>query len=429
MILQKKINLDKEFKACDYVRAEIPQRITNINFLLKKIKQLKLYKAENQDINDFALFIENLANEKHGSQRNNHNYMYTFLKEKVDTYKRIKYDELQESISRGKLPYAKNLSPATIMSNYYLSNETENMLYVDKLETSFRIFIRGERGHLSSKDKFINLGPMNVVSPTGQQVSIKEAFFKVNNDKLYEEEIDDIKNYFALQLTRREFFLYDVLKKCIKNKDLESLDLLDYMTCKYIYNKSLKENFNNWLTHIGNGDIEICQVQYKESTLGFTHKEALNIKTMPGEKDSVFSNMAITESHTFFVSELINSINLSHLNGTLTLNGMEEFSLEEIEKTNKLLVTLGSASKLCYLMIGSISKKLFDKINFVIHYFWDECMVHQVLLNLLLKKDSKLNNIEYFKDAKISEETLARAKFMRSMFQLSEKYEKEIKKV
>lgn len=428
MFLQKIINLDKEFYTCDYIRAHTQERITDINILVKKIEKIKLNIEGDINVDDFLMFINEMAEEKFGSQRNNHNYMHTFLEEKKNSYQRIKYDELENLMSRGKLSYANNLSPKNIMSNYYLSNKIEDELFVTKLETAFRKFARSERVCLTMEDKYKNIGKINIIDPHNQKNTKRILRLKFNDEKLYDEEVIDIKNYFVLQLTRREFFLYDILKKCINGKKLDSLDLLDYMICKYIYNKSLKENFSNWQEYIGNKNISIYQIQYRKSTLGINYKEVINNSEDYNKKNSVLSNMAITEVHTFIVSELINKTKLKHLNKTLIINGIKKFSKKDIEKTKKIIVTLGSNSKLCYLMTIDIDSELFEKINFVIHHFWDKCMIHSVLLNLLLKKDSELNNFEYFKKTKISKEILDRAKFMRFMFDLSENYEKEIKK-
>ena len=425
---QKKINLDNEFKACWYLRKNILQGITDINILLNEIKKLQLYKEKNKDVHNLFFFIEGLALKTHGEQQNNHNYMHTFLKEKVQTHHRIKYDFLEESLAKGKLSYANDLSPKLIMSNYFISNENENILEVTKLETAFRNFTRSARVHLAQPDRFTYLGDLKVIDEFNRPRILKHARSKINQDQDYEGEIEDIKKYFALQFTRREFYLYNIIKTYIGNivhTDFSSLDILDYLCCKYIYNKSLKENFNNWLDYIGYTN-NVYQVKYMKVNFKITHKQSLKIKTIP--KKAVDHDMAITEMHTFSIDELLNSISPKDLNKILKENEVEVFSEEEIQKTTKLFVTLGSKNKLCYLMTEDISIELLDKINFVIQNFWDEIMVHKVLINLLLKKSSPLNSVHYFKNANISKSLLERAKFMKAAFDFSEKYEDLIKK-
>lgn len=406
----KNIILDNQFKACWAVRRKISERVTNLDFLIKKIKQLKLEK--DQYINDFLCFLEDLSNETYGFQQNNHNLMNTLLKEKTNTHKRIPYDLLEDCLTRGYIPYAANVSPKKIMSNSYITNKTEKLLKVKKLEDAFLAFTRSDRKLLTKNKEGINLLIQNQ-----EEFILLELNF--HDDLMSPNEIGDIKHYFCLQLTRREFFLYNILQECLKgiNKEnFDNFDLLDYLYCKYIYNSALIDNFNNWLNSIEE-NIHIYQVQYKSYVDNILSEEA-----------SINSDLAITEAHTFIVKELIDSLNLQFINETLKINNLDELSDSEIESTNNILVTIGSDNKLCYLVQFEINSKLFDKIHFIIHNFWDEFMLHRVLLNLLLKKDSKLNNVESFKKANISSDVFNRAKFMKSAFDISVDFEKKIKK-
>jgi hypothetical protein len=398
---QKEIKVDSKFKICWFLRKNINKKINDINLLIKTIKLMDIYKANDPDILEFLEFLEDLATEKYKRQQNNHNLMRAFLAEKVKDYKQIQYHLLERKLSENKLFYTKNVKPDKIMSNHYITNKTEKDFKINELETEFYKFTTSEEFYLDSKNK-------------DSETQIK---------------IERIRKYFALQFTRREFFLYDVIKKClsaIHKVDFESLNLLDYLYIKYIYNATLVGNYANWLDLINSEEIKIYQIQYKKSLTKVTYKEAM--KTGKSYDTNVTcSNLAITEMHTFIISELLKSIDLQALNKLLENNGLSSLSVEEIAKTDTLFVTIGSTDKLCYLMLESIDEKLFEKINFVIHRFWDECMVNQVLLNLLLKKDSPLNNVEYFKKLNLPDEIYKRANFMYKALIFSENCEKMIK--
>ena len=73
---QKKIILDKEFFAFKEIRTKIPEKIESLIVLLERLKNLN---SNDLAIIDFISFLEDLLFEKYGKQRNNHNFMKTFL--------------------------------------------------------------------------------------------------------------------------------------------------------------------------------------------------------------------------------------------------------------------------------------------------------------------------------------------------------------
>ena len=319
--------------------------------------------------------------------------MRTFLSEegKIKDYKRIKYSNLEENFKKGEVRYEANIAPKKIMSNYFVSNKTELILEVDKLEKAFREFTRSD----------------NIILDTNP---------------------DDIIKYFALQFSRRESFLKNIIKlyQSYIDKEIKEYDLLDYMICKYLYNITIILNYQNWLEDFKTDEPCIYQTQYLQLDLEKSnqprYKDAKNIQNKNNTK---LTNLAITEIHTFKVYDILFNFGLNNINETLMLNELSPIEIEEISDLEKIYVTMGSINKLCYLSKSYIKRELRDKVDFLIHVYWDEFMINAVMLNLLLKVDSPLNKLEYFE--KIDKNILKEAKFMNEIFEISRKYENQIK--
>ena len=292
---------------------------------------------------------------------------------------------------RTEVRYEANIAPKKIMSNYFVSNKTELILEVDKLEKAFREFTRSD----------------NIILDTNP---------------------DDIIKYFALQFSRRESFLKNIIKlyQSYIDKEIKEYDLLDYMICKYLYNITIILNYQNWLEDFKTDEPCIYQTQYLQLDLEKSnqprYKDAKNIQNKNNTK---LTNLAITEIHTFKVYDILFNFGLNNINETLMLNELSPIEIEEISDLEKIYVTMGSINKLCYLSKSYIKRELRDKVDFLIHVYWDEFMINAVMLNLLLKVDSPLNKLEYFE--KIDKNILKEAKFMNEIFEISRKYENQIK--
>lgn len=423
---QKKIILDKEFFAFKEIRTKIPEKIESLIVLLERLKNLN---STDLAIIDFISFLEDLLFEKYGKQRNNHNFMKTFLKEKVSTHQRIPFDRLDSGLANGKIPYAKNVSPKTIMSNYFFSNESEDKLNVSKLENAFVAFTRSDRTYLNKEDDYKKIDKDLVLKmDDGSFIKLKDPKIKLNDKLIHEDEIDDLKNYFALQLTRREFFLQNMIKTCLSGiypKKLEDLDLLDYLHIKYIYNKAIPENYTNWQESLKNNNI-LYQVQYRSPTIMKTYKDLKKDLDDGVKVGHIPLNLAITEAHTLHLVSLISAIKPTTLKKTMQANGFTPFSKKDFQTIEGAVVTMGSNDKLCYLMQKKPDNILLEKIHFVIHAYWDKIMANATLLNLLLSKISSLNSVPTFKNT--PQANKVNAVFMSDIFTISEFYEDVIEK-
>lgn len=425
---QKKILLDKEFLAFKEIRTKIPEKIDSLIVLLEKLKKLN---TPNLAIIDFISFLEDLLIEKYGKQRNNHNFMKTFLNEKVNTHQRIPFDRLDIGLANGKIPYAKNVSPKTIMSNYFFSNESEDKLNVSKLENAFVAFTRSNRVYLNKEDDYKKIeldGDLVLEMDDGKFIKLKDPKIKLNDKLIHEHEIDDLKSYFALQLTRREFFLQNIIKTCLSgmhSKKLENLDILDYLHIKYIYNKAIPENYANWMESLKNNNL-IYQVQYLAPKVMKTYKDLKKDLDSGVKIEHLPSNLAITEAHTLHLVGLIKAIKPTTLKEVMQANEFEPFTKKDFESIAGAVVTMGSNDKLCYLMPNKPDGKLLEKIHFVIHQYWDKIMTNATLLNLVLSKNSSLNSVPTFKNT--PQPNKLKAVFMSEMFKISEFYEDIIEK-
>lgn len=391
---QKRISIDNEILCCLILRKNIND-FNNINDLILKIKSIQLianieYETEKEN---FLFFLEELKNQTYNKQKNNHHFMRTFLSEegKIKDYKRIKYSNLEENLKKGEVRYEANIAPKKIMSNHFVSNKTELILEVDKLEKAFREFTRSD----------------NIILDANP---------------------DDIIKYFALQFSRRESFLKNIIKlyQSYIDKEIKEYDLLDYMICKYLYNITIILNYQNWLEDLKTDEPCIYQTQYLQLDLEKSnqprYKDAKNIQNKNNTK---LTNLAITEIHTFKVYDILFNFGLNNINETLILNELSPIEIEEISDLENIYVTMGSINKLCYLSKSYIKRELRDKVDFLIHVYWDEFMINAAMLNLLLKVDSPLNKLEYFE--KIDKNILKEAKFMNEIFEISRKYENQIK--
>lgn len=391
---QKRISIDNEICCCLTLRKNIND-FNNINDLILKIKSIQFianieYETKKEN---FLFFLEELKNQTYHKQKNNHHFMRTFLseEEKIKDYKRIKYSNLEENLKKGEVRYEANIAPKKIMSNYFVSNKTELILEVDKLEKAFREFTRSD----------------NIILDANH---------------------DDIIKYFALQFSRRESFLKNIIKLYASyiDKEIKEYDLLDYMICKYLYNITIILNYQNWLEDLKTDEPCIYQTQYLQLDLEKSnqprYKDAKNIQNKNNTK---LTNLAITEIHTFKVYDILFNFGLNNINETLILNELSPIEIEEISDLEKIYVTMGSRNKLCYLSKSYIKRELRDKVDFLIHVYWDEFMINAAMLNLLLKVDSPLNKLEYFE--KIDKNILKEAKFMNEIFEISRKYENQIK--
>lgn len=388
---QIKINIGKEWDLCVFLRKKINFLIENKIELQQKINLIKLeepYKTEKEKFNNF---IRETFEKTYEEQQNNHNLMYTFLKERILTHIRINYAFLEETLAKNKIPYGNNLAPKKILSNYYFSNKNEKLLEVKKLEDNFVSFTRSNDIILLSDDK----------------------------------NIKDIIKYFALQFTRREFYLLDIIKyhmNFFNKQSFNELDLLDYLMIKYIYNITLENNFKNWLDHIEKDNAIVYQIQYRKSLKEISQKEA---SLLDNSENTEPCNLAISEAHTFIISEILNGVGIENLEDFFVKNNLDFFTTDEIKSLDDIYVTIGSDNKLCYLLNAQISPDIFEKINILIHHCWDEFISCRTLITLLLKKDSELNNIDYFK--KLDNYVYENSKFMHEAFEFSNKYEKIIK--
>lgn len=388
---QIKINIEKEWDLCVFLRKKIDFFIEDNVELQKKINLIKLEEPYEMEKEKFNNFISELFEKTYKEQQNNHNLMYTFLKERISTHIRINYAFLEENLAKNKIPYGNNLAPKKILSNYYFSNKNEKLLEVKKLEDNFVLFTRSNDIVLLSDDKNIR----------------------------------DIIKYFALQFTRREFYLLDIIKyhmNFFNKQSFNELDLLDYLMIKYIYNITLENNFKNWLGHIEKDNAIVYQIQYRKSLKEISQKEA---NLLDNIENTVPCNLAISEAHTFVISEILNGVGIENLRDFFVKNNLDFFTTDEIKSLDDIYVTIGSDNKLCYLLHAQISPDIFEKINAFIHHYWDEFISCRTLITLLLKKDSELNNIDYFK--KLDNYVYENSKFMNEAFEFSNKYEKIIK--
>ena len=117
-----------------------------------------------------------------------------------------------------------------------------------------------------------------------------------------------------------------------------------------------------------------------------------------------------------------NKIKIKSINTALIDSGFSKFTKAELEQTKNIVVTIGSGDKLCYLLNRPPRNKLFNKINFVVHHFWDQAMLQGVLVNLLLSKNSKYD-ADFFKRASFSQALVKRAIFMHDIFEKSSSFE------
>lgn len=388
---QIKINIGKEWDLCVFLRKKINFFIEDYVELQKIINSIRLEDPYEMEKEKFNNFIRELFEKTYKEQQNNHNLMCSLLKERISTHIRINYAFLEESLAKNKIPYGNNLAPKRILSNYYFSNKNEEILEVNKLENNFVSFTRSNNIALLSDDK----------------------------------NIKNIIKYFALQFTRREFYLLDIIKYHIdffNKQNFNELDLLDYLMIKYIYNITLENNFKNWLALIEKDNAIVYQMQYRKSLKETSQREA---DLLHNSDDTVPCNLAISEAHTFIISEILNGIGIENLRDFFVENDLDFFTTDEIKSLDNIYVTIGSDNKLCYLLNDKISPNIFNKINVFIHHYWDEFISCRTLITLLLKKDSELNNIDYFK--KLDSYVYQNSKFMNEAFEFSDKYEKIIK--
>lgn len=388
---QIKINIGKEWELCVFLRKKINFIIEDNIELQQKINLIKLEEPYETEKEKFNNFIREIFEKTYKEQQNNHNLMYTFLKERILTHVRINYAFLEDNLAKNKIPYGNNLAPKKILSNYYFSNKSEEILKVSDLERAFLSFTR-------SNDIFID-----------------------SDDK----KIKDIVKYFALQFTRREFYLLDIIKYHINffnKQSFNDLDLLDYLIIKYIYNITLENNFKNWLNHIEKNNSIVYQQQYFKSLKEISQKEA---GLLTNNENTSPSNLAISEAHTFIISEIVNGVGVQNLKDFFEKNNLNFFTIDEIKNLDDIYVTVGSNNKLCYLLNKKISPDIFEKINVLIHHFWDEFISCQTIITLLLKKDSELNNVDYFKS--LESIVFEDSKFMYEAFKFSDKYEEIIR--
>ena len=219
-----------------------------------------------------------------------------------------------------------------------------------------------------------------------------------------------------------------MIKVCLKgmpSKKIEDLDLLDYLHIKYIYNKAIPENYANWQESLKNNNI-VHQVQYRLPKIMKTYKELKKDIESGVKVEHLPHNLAITEAHTLHLVGLIKAIKPNVLKNTMKANGFEPFSKKDFEVIENVVITMGSADKLCYLMNKKPNSILLEKINFIIHAYWDEIMANATLLNLLLSKNSSLNSVPTFKNT--PQANKVNAVFMNEMFKLSQDCEEIIEK-
>lgn len=389
---QIQITTEKEYESYKHIRNNI-EKISDCNSL---IKELNNFKNINSDTDKLILFIENQINKKYGAQRNNHHLMQAILKEKKESYVRISYPFLRNKISKGNKIYDTDISVKSIMSNSFLSNETESCLNVTKLEKEFINFSRSDLDYMSFENK-------NIVF---------------------------LKKYFALQLSRRENFLYNLLNNHLfKNSKCDSLeeeiDLFDYFFLKYLYHVTIRKNYTNWLLFIDSNcqKISIQQIIYKKCIVKDVNYN--NFRTYRLEPSSfIEQNLAITETHTLLAIDLFDFFENEYLDLFLTKNGFEKISIEDKENIKDIIVTIGANNKLCYLIKNDVKQLLFDKINFIIHHHWDQLMIQNTFINILIDKNFALNNSSYF--STLSDDKIERAKKMYHFFNFSKKMEKII---
>jgi len=388
---QIKISIEKEWTFCVCLRKEINFFIDNYVDLQRIIDLIRFENPYEKEKEKFSDFIKELVEKTYNDQQNNHNLMYTILKEKILTHVRINYAFLEESLEKNRLPYAKNLGPKTIFSNSYFSNKNEKILKVNDLERAFLSFTR-------SDDKFL---PMD------------------------DKKIKDIVKYFALQFTRREHYLLSIIKEHMdffKKQNFNDLDLLDYLMIKYIYNITLESNFRNWLGYIEKDDSIIYQLQYTKDLEECSKKEADLLKN---NENTIPRNLAISEAHTFIISEIVNGVGIENLKIFFEEKNIDFFTSDEIKKLDHIFVTIGSDNKLCYLLNDQISLDIFDKINTFIRKYWDDFIACRTITSLLLNKNSELNSVNYFKN--VDSYIYENAKFMYEAFKFSDKYEEIIR--
>lgn len=358
------------------------------------IEFINILENDNSKIKEFQFFLKKIISPTEKSQSNNHTYMECLLKERKNTHKRLDYDKLKIIDKFNDIPYSNSISADSIVSNKYVTNETEKLLNVSILETKFLDFTRSNKFKIDSNDK----------------------------------DFIELKEYFALQMTRRENFLYitvltliDWFKEYFKTEDI---DLLDYLYIKFYYNKALMQNYKNWLVDMNSYNSSIFQIEYCNIE-GINWSDAKKINHIPINANEVY--LALNESHTFIFKDFFNAYDKEFINQLLIDNTFDIISESEIYLSSKVYVTLGCKNKLCFIIPIQMTQTTFDKYNFIIHALWDNFMAHGTYRTLLLSEKTELD-INFFKKLAQNTDVILKNKNLTYLYAISKKYEVMLKK-
>lgn len=372
------------------------EKVENLNdfdSLLNELKQLK--PAHELDLiiyKDFLVFLDDLKSKKYGKQRNNHNYMRTFIAERCPYYVYLNFENLEYSLLKNKLPISNNIPTKKILSNYLITNKSEDDLQINRLEETYRRFTRSERATLKDSN-FV--------------VELKGMYFPIHfDDRIYEDEIIHIRDYFCLQLSRsenvfEEFFPYFALNS---KEDIENMSLLKYLMFKYVCNKVFLYSFNVWRDIIGEKNLTIQQVLFLKSEekiiwgdFNEMDFKSDNFKKIKNEAKS--RHLVLSEYHTLPLNCLFKKSFLLTCKPIFKANKIQFFTKDELKKLKRIWMTHGESGKICFLTnLDNFNQGFLNKINFCIQSFADELLLLNCTRDCLIEKDSDLlKDLSFFK--------------------------------
>lgn len=376
------LNLFDYFQYYQYFR----EKLINKNYDLNSEKWIKksLLVTKNKNIHmDFKIFTHKLLSTPFKEkQNNNHFFLRTLLAEKNEQYLRVSYSALYKKLENLNIEEIKigdqNISAKNIYSNKILTNETESLLQVNKLENEFIKFIR--------KQEIKKLKPKIIFD-------FEEKILYID-DKEQIKFIQNIQDYVALQMIRNESIFLNLIELFKQYTDFENCTFFDYLFFKYIYNYSIKIHFKNMQEKLK--DFNYVRVQ------NFLLPDFSPLKFCMNEFNTIrLSAFAPIEEY------------------------VECFAEEDYQELENIFISVARSNSFIFLSKIPLSNHVLEKINIFLRKAWNHICLSTTLRTFLIPINSQFLDVRFFK-TQLNEEDYNRTMLLENLFEKADIFEKKI---
>lgn len=387
------INFDIYTQKFFSLRFEEDNSFEKINSISNVLSFKSKYAGRYNETDEFFDFLNSQIFNNTTQQSNNHVFMRTLLAKRINTHWYINYDNLANYHNFKKIPKI-NLPAKNIISNKFITNQTETLLSVTSLEKKFLTHLKDGKYILNKKDTTFN----------------------------------DVRASIALHFARRENFLletlYPQMEWHLRNQNKKEIDLLDYYYLKFFYNKAVIKNYNNYLNIMDTYDLNyIFKYEFRRN-LNYNWVDVNNHKFEVDDSIAEDYSFAMNEHHTFFGFDFLNVLNQEEK--LLPLNGFKNFTNEEYSSFQKTIFIVGDERQILFITDND-EHNFVEKLLFIIHAKWDFLMAHLTIKTLLISEKSSIFDIKFFQELGKNKHIINRNSKLTTLYNISEKYENIIK--